>query len=104
MRTITVHHGQSLMDIAIQYYGSASALFFLAADNNISLSEDILPNTQLLIRTEVPENGIAIFADFFTENDITVVSGQGGLIQNIEVLATNNNEPISTNNNDLIPV
>jgi LysM repeat protein len=46
---ITVLNNQSLLDIAIQYRGTAAAAFEIAAANNLSLTDDLKPGQVLVI-------------------------------------------------------
>lgn len=45
--TVTVQNGQTMADIAIQEYGDLSAVFLLAAENNISPTAILEPGTIL---------------------------------------------------------
>lgn len=69
MKTIMVINGQTLSDIAIQYYGCIESIFQLAADNPfISAFEQILkPGTKLQIQDVVPvfnKQNVALAAQF----------------------------------------
>ena len=46
---VTVLHNQTLLDIAIQQYGSAEAVFILAAENQISPSQDLEAGTEVRV-------------------------------------------------------
>lgn len=48
MRNITVHNGQSLVDIAVQECGAFEAVFSLAVRNDLSVT-DSLSTGQLLV-------------------------------------------------------
>ena len=53
MVSIKVEPGQTLVDIALQYYGSAEGWVQVAVDNGVSLTEDLLPDhPTLLLRDE----------------------------------------------------
>ncbi len=45
---ITVIEDQSLLDIAIQYYGNVCAAFDLAVANKISITDVLVPGQQLI--------------------------------------------------------
>jgi hypothetical protein len=95
---INVHYGQSLMDVALQYYGSADALPELAADNGLAIDASIAAGDALLVRDEAPAGARSIFSDYLRENGIRVVSGDTGTSET--ALASNDDEIISTNNNN----
>lgn len=44
---VTVQHRQTLSDIAIQVYGDVRAVGILMMENNVSVTDDILPGTIL---------------------------------------------------------
>jgi hypothetical protein len=48
---VTVEQGQCLMDIAVQHCGDATAIFEIAALNNIEITGLLVEGTQLLIPT-----------------------------------------------------
>lgn len=57
---VTVLSGQSLADIAIQVYGSMEAVFTLALENGISVTDDLEPGQILFFSDEnMPDKGIA---------------------------------------------
>lgn len=57
---ITVKKGQSVVDIAVQYAGSAEAAFDISAENNISLT-DFLPSGTVLNVSNVVNRAVATF-------------------------------------------
>lgn len=97
---VKVLYGQSLMDVAIQMYGSAGALMQLAQDNGLALDADVFAGDELFIQDTYPETAISVFADYLTSNNIKVVSGQGGDSDLIEVLSTNDDEVIIDNDDN----
>lgn len=99
---ITVQSGQTLMDIAVQHYGSANALIELASDNGLLLSDEVQPGQTLKIRDVLPDNAVSIFADYIAESNIVVVSKQAET--NFDVLGTNDDEGITDNDNNGINV
>lgn len=99
---IQVIYGQTLMDIAVQYYGDPRALADLANDNGLSISTDIFAGQSLLIRDTYPETALSIYADYMKQGNISVVSSQGGETESIRVLATNDNTVLADNNNKSI--
>ncbi|WP_443937096.1 LysM peptidoglycan-binding domain-containing protein [Pedobacter sp. MW01-1-1] len=99
---ITVQSGQTLMDIAVQYYGSANGLIELTQDNGLTLSDEVFPGQSLTIRETIPTNSVGLFADYLAETKTVIVSNQAET--NFEVLATNDEEGISDNDNNAIHV
>lgn len=61
MEQITVQEGQSVSDLAIQYYGSIEGADQIADLNDISPCAFIAPGTKLLIGTPVKKNTAAYF-------------------------------------------
>lgn len=94
---IRVVYGQTLMDIAIQYYGDPRALVDLANNNGIAIDDEIFAGQPLQILNSA--NGIPVFSEYLIENKIAVVSGQGGDQEQVYLLATNDNEIITDNDN-----
>ena len=99
---ITVQYGQTLMDIAIERYGSASSLIELANDNGLSPSDEITAGTQLLIRDAKPDSAITLFSDYLNQNGIVVMSRQTA--EETSVLATNDDDLLTDNDNNGIHV
>jgi hypothetical protein len=99
---IIVKYGQSLMDLAVQMYGSASALVELANDNDLAIDADVQPGQQLIVRDAYPDSAISIFADYIKENSIVVVSGDQ--VDALEILVTHDEDPISTNDENPIGI
>lgn len=51
MRNIEVEKGQTLYDIALQYYGSVEAVIFILADNpSVSLDDELSEKQKIIIR------------------------------------------------------
>lgn len=51
MRNIEVKYGQSLFDIALQYYGSIEAVFWIVEDNNLNgIVDNVYEGDSLQIR------------------------------------------------------
>lgn len=94
---IAAKYGQSLMDLAIQLYGSASALVDLANDNGLALDAEVQPGQELIVRADYPDSAVGLFADYISENNIVVVSGDQ--VNALEVLVTHDDNPIGTNDN-----
>lgn len=46
---VTVLHNQSLLDVAIQATGKAENAILIAVANNISITDDLEPGTELII-------------------------------------------------------
>lgn len=95
---IVVENGQTLMDLAIQYYGNASAIFDLANDNGLAVTDELHPGTALVVRDEKPDTAIGIFADYLNENNTVVVSKQSE--NTVMVLSTNDDEVLSDNDDN----
>lgn len=54
MRSIEVKYGQSLFDIALQYYGSIEAVFWIVEDNNLNgIVDNVFEGDLLQIRDTV---------------------------------------------------
>lgn len=95
---IIVESGQTLMDLAIQYYGNPSAILELANDNNLSISDEVQAGTPLLVRDTKPETAISLFSDYLNENGTVVVSKQADTSQS--VLGTNDDEILIDNDDN----
>lgn len=100
---VKVQYGQTLMDLAIQFYGNASALVELANDNRLALDAEVAPGTELIIREVYPDSATPIFADYLKSIGEVVVSGQADL-QPVELLSTNDDEAITDNEENYINV
>lgn len=55
MRTIIVSKGQTIENIAVQYYGSREGVINILQDNNLGLDGLLLGGQELLVADEVPE-------------------------------------------------
>lgn len=100
MRTVIATDRQSIVDIAIQYYGSAAGLIDLCQDNGWELDHDLQPGDSILLQDSYPESANGDIADYLQGNNVIVV---GTLEQNTDAaLGTNNDEFIITNNDDFI--
>jgi hypothetical protein len=100
MRTITVTDRQNLVDIAIQYYGSADAVFDLCVDNGLELDTDLVARQTLLIEDTYPPNANGIVADYLQGNNVVVVSMSED--NPVAALGTNDGEFIITNDENYI--
>ena len=100
MRIIQVNDRQNIVDIAVQYYGSAAAVIDLCIDNGLELDADIAPGMSLLIQDVYPDNADGDVADYLEGNNVVVVSVTE--INDIAALGTNDDEFIITNNNNYI--
>lgn len=65
---VKVRQGQSIFDIALQYYGSIEAVQWLITDNNIDLNASLEVGRQLTIRNEVYNQAVV---DYFKNKTIT---------------------------------
>lgn len=59
MKQITVETGQTIFDLAIQYYGAVEGVEFLIQDNPIYLDGYLITGQKLNIRNEVKNKVIA---------------------------------------------
>jgi hypothetical protein len=66
MKTITVHDGQSIYDLANQLYGAIEGVFWLMADNNLQLDSFIKSGQVLRVR----EEKLSVTADYFLSRTI----------------------------------
>lgn len=97
MRYVMVKDRQSLIDLAVQHYGSAAAVIDLCLDNELEMDGVLQPGTMILIQENYPETAQPDYADYFLQNQIVVVS-----INEFDagaVLGTNDDEYIITNEN-----
>lgn len=99
MRIILVEAGQSLIDVAIQEFGTADALSAICGLNNLEFDEDIYPGQSLLLPDVDPDNDIQTY---FKNNNIQVNAhlDEG----DIEVLAVDDEEVLGDNDDNLIGV
>lgn len=79
--TIKTKSGQTLADIAVEYYGDLSEIDKLASDNNLSMSAEIEAGTDLIV--DLQENNDVV--DYYADNDVHPASkedttlSQGGI-------------------------
>lgn len=82
-KTVIVKQGQSLRDIALQYYGRIEGLADIAWLNDISMTERVLPGAAILI-TDTTNDTTKYFAnrkrDIATDQDDSLNSGIGYMI------------------------
>jgi len=64
MLVMKVSEGQSLIDIAIQYCGSADAAMAIAVLNELSITDDPIPGTELLFPDVVNADVIAYYKNY----------------------------------------
>jgi len=100
MISITVKDRQTLVDIAVQQYGSAASMIELCLDNSLEFDADLSPGSVLQIRDVVPNSGTEAVANYIRDNNIVILGISDDTI--IDVLGTNNEEFIITNDNDYI--
>lgn len=92
MKTVIPKHRQSLADIALQTAGSLDALFSLAIRNNLSISEPIPTDTEiimvepldLIIYNRYKARGVCPATEI-TPEDINVVPFEGIGFMGIEI-------------------
>lgn len=100
MISVQVIDRQNLIDLAVQYYGSAAAVIDLCIDNNLELDDELPAGTMILIQDTYPDTADSEFADYIKANEIQIV----GVSDNTPgtALGTNDDEFIITNNNKYI--
>jgi hypothetical protein len=103
MKEIIIEEGQCLMDIAIQYYGSAESLVDLCNDNGLALGDSVASGTRLMIRKAMPISSNTLYMEYIYDNGVVVSSGSSAF-EWAGVLATNMNQAIITNNQAAIEV
>jgi len=69
-KTILVEYGQSMVDIAMQEYGSVIAVRLIIDDNDLSFDSSLEPGRSLLIRTEPTPNPDDTTNAGFYENSV----------------------------------
>jgi hypothetical protein len=74
MRSIQVQDRQNIIDIALQYYGTAAAVIDLCQDNSLELDADLIPGSFLLVQDTYPESANSDVADYIQGNEIVIVS------------------------------
>lgn len=52
MVNIVVQNSQNMFDIALRYYGSVEGVFQVASDNDLSVTDDIVPGQVLKIDSD----------------------------------------------------
>ena len=102
MRTITVTDRQTLVDIAIQYYGTAAAVIDVCIDNQLELDTNINNGDQLLIQDTYPPSANANAADYLAANNLQVISITE--YQPTNVLGDNQGDILAINNTDYLGV
>jgi len=88
----TVQYGQTLLDLAIQNFGSAASLMDLAAANNLPIDAELQPGDTVIIPDEYPDSAIPVFADYMKASNKIVVSGQSPAA--VEIIITNDGESL----------
>jgi len=105
MRNITITDRQNIVDIAIQYYGSAASVIDLCIDNNLELDSNLAAGQTLLIQDTYPDSANGDIADYLQGNTIVVVSMNEPLLPNdFDYLLDNNSDFIVTNDGSYIAV
>ena len=54
-KTITVRSGQSVVDVALQYYGTVNGMWDIARLNNISITAQLTPGQKLTVTETINE-------------------------------------------------
>jgi hypothetical protein len=73
---VTVVNNQCLADVAVQVYGSAEAVFTLANENNLSVTDLLTAGQQLDFSSENIVNKRV--ADYYKANNVHPVTGFDG--------------------------
>lgn len=71
--TIIVRHNQSLFDLSVQYTGDASNVFLIALENNMAVSDLLVPGNKITIPSTVSVN--TEIYDYFTNKNIKPATG-----------------------------
>lgn len=105
MRTIQVVARQSIIDIAVQYYGSAASVIDLCIDNDLELDSELEPGQWLQLQDAYPESADNDTADYIQGSNIVVtgvpvISGDGSDV----LLIDNEDNFIITNDGYFITV
>ncbi|MBB6131327.1 hypothetical protein [Mucilaginibacter lappiensis] len=74
MISVKVIDRQNLIDLAVQYYGSAAAVIDLCIDNDLELDDFVPAGSTILIQDTYPDSADPDFADYIKANNIQVVS------------------------------
>ena len=90
--TIKVRDRQSIWDIALQVCGDAEAAFAIAELNDVSMSEQIYPGTEI----EVPSVMERRVVEYYKQNSIEPAT----MVEDTNYLITYKEELIITNNNE----
>lgn len=92
-----IRHRQNLLDIAIQTTGGLDALFEIAMDNGISISQQLAPGTELKIKQPAAN---AVVLNYYNRNKIlpaTAGSENILLLENGSAILTENESNILIN-------
>lgn len=87
-----IQYGQTLMDLAIQQFGSAASLVELAAANNLPIDADIQPGQNIIIPDDMPVNAIPVFADYINQSGKVIISGESPAA--VQLIITNDGESL----------
>lgn len=96
MKKIIVQYGQSLYDLALQYYGCASAVLLLIQDNaqfGFKITDVPIPGTVLTIRKTVPRINATNerIAATYAANRTKVASGAAATLSEADLLYAEQN-------------
>lgn len=58
MKEVIVQEGDTLIDLALIYYGSITAVVMLAKSNDLSVSSNLTPGQKLLVYPEKVVNNL----------------------------------------------
>lgn len=75
MQKATVVSGQNLFDIALQLTGSASAAFWIALENGLSITDEITPGMELTYSGDVVVPDVL---GYYQQNRIQPATAFGG--------------------------
>ena len=102
MIKVLVEAGQTIMDVAIQEYGSAAGFVTLCQDNNLEFDDELDPGNAVLIRSDLPNTADVNIVDLYRLRGIQV--NTGGDQPAPEVLLQQNGDPITQQNGGLIKI
>jgi len=60
MKTLNVIHNQNLFDLAIEKQGNVCAVFQMAFENNMSVSDVLAPGITLELKANTPEYNVDV--------------------------------------------
>ena len=99
MRTVIVESGQSIIDIAVQEFGTADGLKTLCDLNGLDYDQDLDPGMRLTLPDLDPDNRVQQYMHLKKFQVTSHIDEE-----DIGLLVTNEDEDIITNDNNLIAI